>query len=211
VVDAAAIAISTAANEQLTPAVGFDGWKYLVAWQDKRSASTSPDIYGAKIDKAGTVLDPTGVQIAKVAFTQLAPEVAADPSGQMLVAYSSFTLPLPYGSFRIWANFYDSRAGVAEGKDDPRRPRIFPSFPNPFAGSTTLRFYLPETQQVSIGIYDVRGRLVKSLVESVRGPGVHEVSWDGADIDNQRASPGVYFLRIETGRTSLTGKTILVR
>jgi hypothetical protein len=193
------------------PAVGFDGYKYLVAWQDKRSASTSPDIYGAKIDKAGTVLDPTGLQIAKAAYAQLAPAVSADPSGQLMVAYSSFTLPPLYGSFRIWANFYDSRAGVAGGHEREAEARLYPSFPNPFAGSTTLRFYLAETRQVSIGIYDVTGRLVAMLVDSLQSAGVHEVWWNGMDADKRPAAPGVYFLRMQSGRASLTEKTILVR
>jgi len=215
VVDAAGIAISTAANEQLAPSLDFDGWKYLVAWQDKRSAATSPDIYGAKLDRAGTVLDPTGIQIAKLANTQLAPAVAADPSGQVLVAYSSFTSPPPYGSFRIWANFYDSRAGVADGEpgegDHSLRVRLLAPSPNPFGGSTTLRFYLPETQQVSLGVYDVRGRLIRSLVNAIRAPGAYEIAWDGLDASSIEASPGVYFARLRAGRVSLAQRLVLVR
>ena len=211
VADLTGIAISTAANEQLAPAVGFDGWKYLVAWQDKRSASTAPDIYGAKVDTAGTVLDPTGIAISKVAYTQLAPSVCGEPSGQILVAYSSFLLPPLYGSYRIRANFYDSRAGVPGGHEHMEEPQLYPNFPNPFAGSTTLRFYLAETRQVSIGIYDVTGRLVTMLVDSPLSAGVHEARWNGMGADKRPAAPGVYFLRMHTGGSSRTQKTILMR
>jgi len=211
VVDPTGIAVSKAANEQLMPAVGFDGYKYLVAWQDKRSASTSPDIYGAKVDKAGTVLDPTGLQIAKVAYMQLSPAISADPSGQLVIAYSSFTLPPLYGSFRIWANFYDSRAGVPGGHEPEAEARLYPGFPNPFAGSTTLRFYLAETRQVSVGIYDATGRLVAMLVDSPQSAGVHEVWWDGMDANRRPVAPGVYFLEMHTGGSNQTQKAVLVR
>jgi flagellar hook assembly protein FlgD len=90
-------------------------------------------------------------------------------------------------------------------------PQLYPNFPNPFAGSTTLRFYLAETRQVSIGIYDVTGRLVTMLVDSPLSAGVHEARWNGMGADKRPAAPGVYFLRMHTGGSSRTQKTILMR
>ncbi len=210
VVDPAGIAVSTAANEQSTPAVGFDGWKYLVAWQDKRSASTAPDIYGAKVDQSGTVLDPTGLVISKASLTQTAPSVCGDPSGQILIAYSSFTLPPMYGSYRIWANFYDSYAGTPGVAADLEQAHLYQNFPNPFVGSTTLRYYLPASQRASIRVYDVEGRLVGTILDGASDPGIHEVKWDAACVDKRHAAPGIYFLRMEAGSRSETRKVILL-
>jgi hypothetical protein len=211
VLDAAGIAISRATNEQLGPAVAFDGYKYFVAWQDKRSASTAPDIYGTKLDTAGTVLDPSGIIVAKVGYTQFEPAVSAAPSGQILVAYSSFVLPPVYGSFGIWANFYESHADVPGGTGGADAPWLCQNFPNPFAGSTAVRFYLPADRRVSVGIYDVRGRLLRTLADGTCPAGVNEIRWDGTSTEGGRAAPGIYFLRLEAGNQSQVRKVTLLR
>jgi hypothetical protein len=63
VLDQGGFAISTAAREQLMPAVAFDGTNYLVTWTDYRS-ETNSDIYGARVSRAGAVLDPAGIAIS---------------------------------------------------------------------------------------------------------------------------------------------------
>src|SRR5207249_3978893 len=76
VLDPAGIPISTAAGDQLSPALAFDGTNYLVAWTDPRSGSY--DIYGARVSPAGTVLDPSGLAISFAAGGQGSPALAFD-------------------------------------------------------------------------------------------------------------------------------------
>ena len=84
VLDLAGIAISTAANSQAAPSVAFDGTNYLVAWQDARSGTTA-DIYGARVNQAGTVLDSAGIPISTAPNTQAAPSVAFDGTNYLVV------------------------------------------------------------------------------------------------------------------------------
>jgi len=67
----------------------------------------------------------------------------------------------------------------------------------PRAGGAVLRFALAEGADVRLQVYDVAGRLLTTLVNGYRGPGEHEVAWDGATSTGS-ASSGIYFARIDT-------------
>ena len=83
VLDGTAIPISSSAGGQVDPAVAFDGTNYLVVWRDFRSG-TSTDIYGARVTKAGTVLDSTGIPISTSAGSQTDPAVAFDGTNYLV-------------------------------------------------------------------------------------------------------------------------------
>ncbi|WNG53648.1 hypothetical protein F0U59_01685 [Archangium gephyra] len=81
--DPSGIPISTAANTQRKPAVAHDGTNYLVVWQDSRSGVF--DIYGARVDGAGTVLDTSGIPLSTAANEQLEPAVAHNGTNYLVV------------------------------------------------------------------------------------------------------------------------------
>jgi subtilisin family serine protease len=103
-----------------------------------------------------------------------------------------------------------------EGKK-PSVPRAFSlsqNYPNPFNPSTTIRYDIPTGSgkiPVKVTIYDLRGRLVKKLVERENEPGRYQVHWDGRDEGGQYVSSGVYMYRIEAGDFRFTKKMLLVR
>jgi MYXO-CTERM domain-containing protein len=82
--DPAGIELTQAANDEISPAVAFDGTNYLVVWQDHRS-TTSWDVYGARVSAAGTVLDTSGIPISTAANDQITPRVAWMPSSYLVV------------------------------------------------------------------------------------------------------------------------------
>jgi flagellar hook assembly protein FlgD len=61
--------------------------------------------------------------------------------------------------------------------------------PNPSGGNTTLYFSLAEKMRVHLAVFDLRGRLVRELVDEDRGPGAHAVAWDGRDAEGISAAP----------------------
>lgn len=83
--------------------------------------------------------------------------------------------------------------------------------PNPFNPSTVIRFTLPQAGPVSLRIYDVRGRQVRSLLEGVREAGAHAVVWDGRDDRGGHAASGAYVYRLQADGTSQQRGMMLVR
>jgi hypothetical protein len=83
--------------------------------------------------------------------------------------------------------------------------------PNPFNPSTTISFTLPERERLSLSIYDVKGRLVKTLVDEMVGEGNQERIWDGKDASGSQVGSGVYFYRLTAGDKTLTKKMVMLR
>lgn len=84
--------------------------------------------------------------------------------------------------------------------------------PNPFSASTTISFRLPAAVTVSLAIYDVRGRFVRTLVRSERlAAGSHRTEWDGRGQDGRPVAAGVYFARLEAGDASRVDKLVRLR
>ncbi len=90
-------------------------------------------------------------------------------------------------------------AGALALEDLPGVPSDFalhPAYPNPFNPSTTIRFDLPEAAEVSLLIYDMLGREVARLVTGRRGPGYHQVTWDGRNAEGRSVPTGLYIARM---------------
>ncbi len=84
--------------------------------------------------------------------------------------------------------------------------------PNPFNPRTTLSFELDSEQVVSLAIYDVAGRRLRTLLGSVKfGSGAHEVIWDGKDDGGVEMASGAYLARLDVGGQVRTGSLTLVR
>ncbi len=84
--------------------------------------------------------------------------------------------------------------------------------PNPFNPQTTVSFVLPKTGPVNIQVYDLTGRLVKTLVSGeIVLAGQKEWTWMGRDNHGRNVSSGVYLLRLEAGPFQATGRMVLVR
>lgn len=90
-------------------------------------------------------------------------------------------------------------------------PVLHPNHPNPFNPSTMISFALDAERHVTISIYDVRGRKIRTLVSATYGEGPHEVEWDGTDDDDAAVSSGVYFYRMRAGNTDQSRRMVLVR
>ena len=85
------------------------------------------------------------------------------------------------------------------------------NYPNPFNPLTRMEFSLTRTSRVSLRVYDMTGKPVRTLVDEVMGAGVHSAVWDGNDDGGMPAASGVYVTRlVAEGKTSVC-KNVLLR
>jgi hypothetical protein len=168
-------------------------------------------------------------------------QVLDDREGEVLRSYpglddTSFEIPepLPFNVTLRWRVVAEARTGAADtvasagpfvvtGGDNPPVTILYQNFPNPFPNpeegvwSTRIWFDLAEESAVELALYDMRGRLVRTLIPGrtcgeVRlppglygregGPGGDPCTlftWDGTDQRGSRVAPGVYLLRLRAG------------
>ena len=94
---------------------------------------------------------------------------------------------------------------------EPARLALGAASPNPFRAASSLSFSLPSRSDVSVVVYDLRGRVVATLLEGERAAGAHEVRWGGRDDDGREVPSGIYFVRLRSARESATRKVVLLR
>jgi len=86
-----------------------------------------------------------------------------------------------------------------------------PISPNPFTDDAVIAYSAPSSSGLSIGIYDVNGRLIRALRSGGVSAGTHQVTWDGRDENGARVARGVYFCRMNAGEFSATEKVVLLK
>jgi len=84
--------------------------------------------------------------------------------------------------------------------------------PNPFNPMTNIEFSLPKAGPVSLQVYDLTGRLVRTLVAEVSyDVGTHTVPWNGTDLTGRVVASGVYFYRLVAEDQRLSGRMVLLK
>ena len=94
-------------------------------------------------------------------------------------------------------------------KSKPKVPEkliLFPAYPNPFNPFTTIRFSIDAYNNGSLSIFDITGRMVKSLINKPFSPGEYEVKWYAGEQPS-----GVYFALLQTGNFVKTTKLVLIK
>jgi hypothetical protein len=109
---------------------------------------------------------------------------------------------------------------VGELEEEEARPpvfQLFQNYPNPFNSSTVIWYYLPDVgyqpAEVEITIYNLLGKLVRTLIKRRQYPGEHKVLWDGKDDYGKQVASGIYFCRLKVSGLELVKprKMVLLR
>jgi hypothetical protein len=91
------------------------------------------------------------------------------------------------------------------------RPSIHKAFPNPFNPETTIEFSVPKPGPVRVGVFDIHGKHVATLVDQAMSSGVFRVRWNGKSSTGADAASGVYYAQIQSRGGSGSGRLVLIK
>jgi len=119
------------------------------------------------------------------------------------------------------SNFVDDFVGATVGAvtavdtPAPAPHRLHQNYPNPFNPTTQVRYEIAgqsgDHVRVRLDVYDVRGALVRTLVDADRTPGSYVVTWDGRTDNGTHAASGVYFYSMRAGSYSESRRMVLLK
>ncbi len=100
--------------------------------------------------------------------------------------------------------------------DDPTEvpsltAELYQNYPNPFNPTTTIQYKLMAPTHTELTVYNLKGQMVRTLMNREVPEGVHTSVWDGLDAGGRGVASGVYFYRLRAGGEVLTGKMLLVK
>jgi plastocyanin len=127
------------------------------------------------------------------------------------------------GSYPYHSKFHPSMTGIivvlpstdvkdeTEDKEKPSEFSLFQNYPNPFNQSTKIEFTLAKSGFVSLNIYDLLGRKVRTLVSEHLSSGYKSVLWDGKNNFGKDVASGIYFYQMRVGDFTQTKKLVLLK
>ena len=88
---------------------------------------------------------------------------------------------------------------------------LHPNYPNPFNPSTIISYSIPENADVMLSVYDMRGRMIKSLVNKNQAAGRYLVEWNATDDYGSNVGAGVYIYQLRSGNKTFSQKMVLMK
>ena len=103
---------------------------------------------------------------------------------------------------------------VEETTDTPASPQAFAlldNYPNPFNPETRIAYAIPRAARVEIAVFDMLGRIVRTLLADHAAMGQYQMFWDGRDDQGELLGSGVYMYRMRAGNFVASKKMVLLR
>lgn len=102
-------------------------------------------------------------------------------------------------------------SGATDLVSNPYSQVLYRNYPNPFNPKTNIRFSIPQSTEISLDVYNLKGQHIRSLANGHLEPGLHSVVWEGNDKHNNPVASGVYFYTLKTNLGLMTQKMLLMK
>jgi len=106
------------------------------------------------------------------------------------------------------AIFHNDNGGLVQIPNDqkPKAKSRLQTYPNPFSNQTTIKFTLPESEFITLSIYDITGKHLETILSKKLSKGNHKINWNAEGLIE-----GVYFIRLETNTSSIVQKVVILK
>jgi len=111
----------------------------------------------------------------------------------------------------IWSFTTTNEVGNLDSPISSISTKLNGNYPNPFNPNTTITFTLQNDSQVLLNIYNVKGQVVKTLINDYRRAGAYQINWNGRDDAGLSLSSGVYFYRFRAGEYDQTKQMLFLK
>jgi hypothetical protein len=106
----------------------------------------------------------------------------------------------------------DTTSGSKSAADAPRAFKLSQNYPNPFNPVTSIRFVVGNgPTHTTLKIYNLCGRLVRTLVDEEKAPGTYSVTWDGKNNSGRDVASGIYFYQLRSGGLTDAKRLVLIK
>ena len=134
--------------------------------------------------------------------------VESPEPGEWTFVINDYSTVLHRERYRLEIAALEVERGPTEAVADFARPRILSATPNPSRLATEVAFAVPARGPVEVQVYDVTGRLVRTLARDSFEAGSHSLRWDGRGDAGEQTAAGVYFVKLRTEQGSSTQKLV---
>lgn len=181
----------------------FPWWNDFRVWP----ILVETDVSGVFTLRVGTNMDGWGLSTPTALLHDL-------QTGAMRYCFDGCDYPITNDGvprsyrFELYAG---ATSAIADVTDPVTAAVVLTASPNPFNPRTTLRFDLPQSGTARLAVYDLAGRLVRTLVDGSLPQGANEIAWDGRDAAGRPVGTDAYVARLEAGGVVATTRLALLR
>jgi FlgD Ig-like domain len=177
---------------------------------------------GIRVSSGGWLVDWNRVSDSTINVVVLAPANGSLPSGSGVIAEisvkeSGIAADVDYLTLKNVVAVDQNASYIVVnplGLAWPRENKWFvlhPNFPNPFNPSTVISFRLLKSAPVRLSVYDVTGRIIRTLFDGIESAGDVRFGWDSTNDHGTPVSSGVYFAHLQVDQQSTTQRLILAK
>ena len=197
-------------NDYPVPGTYDHNWNGYQTNNDVKSMLVDPENFDFRPIEGSALID-SGAVISGITENYIgsAPDIGAyEYGGDYWVPGISWDLNSTFG-----AEFAEVQElnNDKEQSDIPVKFKLFPAYPNPFNPITTIRYSLSQNGLVNIVIYDMMGKEIKTLVNSVQTAGDNTIQWNATNNLGQSVGAGIYLFQIQVGNYFQTNKLVLLK